>query len=204
MRYDQVRNSAKTQSKQSQSNTSIQDLETNGWDGILHVVTGDNTEPMPLPTSILLENNVVMKLRKSEAVIRRHKFKNNDAHQYFFSELLLFWPHQKESQLFPNDEDACKSLYTEKADYIKKVKTILFPHLKDVEEGRDIVEKYNFDLTEKIGVDLDPEGQKANDDETPPENAEEYLGLDPEGLEYQNFINQNINMYCQHLDHLLF
>ena len=60
----------------------------------------------------------------------------------------------------------------------------LFPHQLNVEEGREMVEKYEFDKTEETGMDVDPDGeQQLNDDgEVSIEDATEYLGLHPEEL----------------------
>ena len=67
---------------------------------------------------------------------------------------------------------------------IDLVRRGLFPHQLDVEEGREMVEKYEFDKTEETGMDVDPDGeQQLNDDgEVSIEDATEYLGLHPEEL----------------------
>ena len=53
-----------------------------------------------------------MTLRRFDAVIRRHKFDfRKDPHEYFYSELLLFYPLRDECDLFPNDFEKCRELY---------------------------------------------------------------------------------------------
>ena len=78
--------------------------------------------------------------------VRRHKFNpERYEHEYFFSEMLLFVPWREEADLFPDSLEKCAKLYISKRDEIENIKKILFPHLKDVELGRDMVEKFEFD-----------------------------------------------------------
>ena len=106
-----------------------------------------------------------MKLRKFDAVIRRHKFSTKkDPHEYFYSELLLFWPWRNESELFPDDAEKCVNLFRHAEDYIEVVKATLFPHMADVEIGRKLVEDLKYDMS-KIGEDLDAEGEQELDQE---------------------------------------
>ena len=150
-----------------------------GWQGILKVVTGDNSDSIDLPDFIELYNNKIMKLRKFEAVIRRHKFKSErDEHEYFYSELLLFWPWRDESELFPDDAKKCAELYNRVKPVIDEVKKTLFPHLTDVELGREMVENFEFDENE-IGATVDADGEQAEDPDELALMAQEYGGLDP-------------------------
>ena len=154
----------------------------NGWEGILYIVTDDPMNATHLPDFIELENGKVMKLRKFDAVVRRHKFKSEkDAHEFFFSELLLFWPWRNEYELFPDDAVKCEELYLKAKPYIDIVKRTLFPHLTDVELGREMVENFEFDVTE-IGAAVDAEGEQAEDPDAFAELAAEYGGLDPDGF----------------------
>ena len=150
-----------------------------GWQGILTVVTGYETDKIDLPDFIELYNNKMMTLRKFEAVIRRHKFKaEKDEHEFFFSELLLFWPWREESELFPDDAQKCAELYNRVKPIINEVKRTLFPHLTDVELGREMVENFELDENE-IGAAVDADGEQAEDPDEVPLLAEEYGGLDP-------------------------
>ena len=153
-----------------------------GWEGILHIVTDDPMSTTPLPDLIELDNGKMMKLRKFDAVVRRHKFKEEkEAHEFFFSELLLFWPWRNESELFPDDAKKCAELYKRVKPSIDKVKETLFPHLEDVELGREMVENFEFDMNE-IGAAVDPEGEQGESPDALAELAAEYGGLDPEGF----------------------
>ena len=159
------------------------------WEGILYVVTDDPFSTTPLPDFIELENGKVMKLRKFDAVVRRHKFKaEKEAHEFFFSELLLFWPWRQESELFPDDAVKCAELYQRAKPYIDKVKRTLFPHLTDVELGREMVENFEFDITE-IGAAVDAEGEQAEDPDALAELAAEYGGLDPDGFKDHDLLS---------------
>ena len=154
-----------------------------------------------MPEFIELSNGKLLRKRKYPAVLRRHKFKyDNDAHEFFYSELLLFYPWRNEEELFADDENKCKQLYG-KCDLfpetiineegteltltkIDTVKRKLFPHLKDVEQGREMVSKFDFDKA-SIGNEINPEGEKQEeeDNDIGTEDAEEFAGLNPDGLD---------------------
>ena len=153
----------------------------------MEVVTGNSGEVTMLPDFIELLNNKIMRLRKFDAVIRRHKFKaEKDEHQFFYSELLLFHPWRDEvEELFPHDPKKCGELYLRVKESIDEVKSRLFPHLTDVELGRTMVQNFEDDLND-IGAELDPEGEMAGERESMAELAEEYAGLDPGGLVEEN------------------
>ena len=55
-----------------------------GWEGNLCVVTGNNNVEKKLPQYIVLHNNNVMRLRRYEAVVRRHKFKPDHCEHEFY------------------------------------------------------------------------------------------------------------------------
>merc|ERR1712082_572647 len=98
------------------------------------VVMGDDGDNIQLPQYIMLENNKVMRLRRFEAVVRRHKFNPDRCeHEFFFSEMLLFSPWRDEAELYPDNLEQCARIYLYKREAIECVKKTLFPHLKDVE-----------------------------------------------------------------------
>ena len=144
-----------------------------------------------LPDFIELLNNKLMRLRKFDAVIRRHKFKaEKDEHQFFYSELLLFYPWRDEvEELFPNDPKKCGDLYLRVKPFIDEVKARMFPHLTDVELGRAMVQNFEDDVND-IGAELDPEGEKAGEREMMAEVAEEYAGLDPGGMVDEDILHR--------------
>ena len=166
----------------------------NGFEGILHIVTDEPMNTTPLPDYIELENGKIMRLRKFDAVVRRHKFKEEkEAHEFFYSELLLFWPWRDESELFPDDALKCAELYQRVKPSIDRVKETLFPHLEDVELGREMVETFEFDFND-IGAAVDPEGGQGENPDDIAELAAEYGGLDPEGFKsYQDQSSSNVD-----------
>ena len=143
---------------------------------------------LTMPKYIILENGKMMRLRTYEAVLRRHKFKEGkDPHEFFYSELLLFKPWRTEDELSITNADKCKDLYETKDENsdltkVESVQMQLFPHLIDVDEGRDMVEKHEYD--KQIGEELDPDGEQidCDGDEFGLENVAEYEGLHPEEL----------------------
>ena len=122
-----------------------------------------------------------------------HKFKQEiNPHEYFYPELLLYRPCFDESELYSNSVENCNELHSEcdtkvqlSVDGISKIEQVkrgLFPHRVDVEEGREMVEKFEFDKNEEVGIDVDPDGEKRMDDdqEVSIEDAAEYLGFHPD------------------------
>ena len=161
----------------------------------LHYPPMDNPE-LIMPEFIMLKNGKIMRRRSFPAVIRMHKFKEEiNPHEYFYSELLLYRPWVDESHLYPKSVEKCKELHCEydakvrlSVDAICKIEQVkrgLFPHRVDVEEGREMVEKFEFDKNEEIGMDVDPDGEQRMDDdqEVSIEDAVEYLGFHPDELE---------------------
>ena len=56
-----------------------------------------------------------MRLRTFPAVLRMHRFKEEkDAHEFFFSELLLYKHWRSEDELFPDDFESCLNLFQTK------------------------------------------------------------------------------------------
>ena len=97
-----------------------------------------------------------MNLRRFDAVIRRHKFDfEKDPHQYYYSELLLFYPWRDESELFPDDFQKCQDLFKRQEQNIATVKTKLLPHLHQVEATRAMVEA--FEEISRIADKMDAE-----------------------------------------------
>ena len=137
-----------------------------------------------------------MRRRSFEAVIRRHKFKQElNPHEFFYSELLLFRPWFSETELHQDSAELCQILYNEcdakkmneGESLLTKIEIVqkgLFPHRLDVQEGREMVEKFEFDKSEETAIELDPDGQQMiNDDEDISwEEANEYTGLHPDDM----------------------
>ena len=180
MRYTDVSPQTKTKIKES-GRIPTAPIPELGYEGILTIVTGYEEDNPNLQDFIVLKNERIMNLRRFDAVIRRHKFDfEKDPHQYYYSELLLFYPWRDESELFPDDFQKCQDLFKSQEQNISTVKTRLFPHLHNVEAARAMVEA--FEENSRIADKMDAEGEQANDPEQIAEMAEEYEGLDPENL----------------------
>ena len=149
---------------------------------------------LTLPDYVILKNRKVMRLRKFARVVRKHKFnQDNNPHEYFYSQLMMYMPFFDESELFEEDIEKCRNLFEDcnatidgnnpEPNKIENVKMQLFPHLVDVEEGREMVEKFEYDNL--VGTELDPKGEQLAKDAADIgfEEAEEYSGFDPDGLE---------------------
>ena len=152
-------------------------------------------QDLAMPCYIILENGKIMRLRNHAAVLRRHKFKEKDPHEFFYSESMLFSPWYSEEELFHSDPENCQALYQKmdmnpevvdgrKLSKIDTVQRKLFPHLIDVTEGREMVEKFEYDQQLRIGDDIDREGEQnhQDDDELGFEDADEYSGFHPGDL----------------------
>ena len=128
-----------------------------------------NSKPRKLPNffklkTVNLGEPPFMIKRKFPAVARFHKYKeSNNPHKFYFSELLLYHPHFDESEIFPNDEVACSSLYLEKIDEITAVKNQVMEHLQGVEEARYFVER-SLAENPRIGDALDAAGEQDDED----------------------------------------
>ena len=102
-----------------------------------------------------------MQLRKP-LVLRLHKFnKTKNPHEYYFSELQLYYPFTNESHLFPEDSEKCENLYKTKKDQILTIKGQVMKHLTAVEEGRERAEEI---LANEIGDQLDSNIAQENED----------------------------------------
>ena len=98
--------------------------------------------------------------RRSEKSIRFHKInKQNDPHQWYFSEMMLYLPFTDEDELFPDDFEMCLQLYIANEDKINIIREQVMPYLKPVTEAREKAEEY----ISNIGGELDPQGEQDAD-----------------------------------------
>ena len=114
-----------------------------------------------------------MQLRKP-FVLRLHKFnKTKNPHEYYFSELQLYYPFTDESHLFPEDSENWENLYKAKKDQILIIKSQVMKHLTAVEEGRERAEEM---IANEIGDQLDSNIVQENEDAAL-EDADEHPDL---------------------------
>ena len=106
-------------SKQGSGKTFIDDCseETSGFDDMKIVAVNDEDEK-PLPKFISLNNGLgYMKLRQQRSVLRRYKIKEKDAHEYYYSKLLLFMPWRDEvKDLERWNAEKCRDLFEKRAN----------------------------------------------------------------------------------------
>ncbi len=102
MRYDLVSGpeASKVRKSQDKLDAPPDVAEGGGWEGNLSIVIGQGGEVIKLPHYIMLENNKVMRLRRFEAVMRRHKF-NPERYEHEFSFLKCYYfPHGEMKQSY--------------------------------------------------------------------------------------------------------
>ena len=129
--------------------------------------------PTFMPTFIQLKKPELgnMRLRAFPAVLRMHKFKEaQNAHEFFFSELCLYFHWRDENEIHPNDFDACLSLFLIKSpnghgSIIEDIKNKLFPEMNNVEMARALIEDFPITRPSHIGEALDPQNEQDNEDQ---------------------------------------
>ena len=129
-----------------------------------------------------------MKLRTKPAVLRFHKYKvENNAEAYWFSEAILYVPHDNEEDLVNRINQAKsggKESWEQFVEKIEHVKSQAMEYLKDNEEARMMAAEMMVDdaLT---GEFMDPEGEQENEDNRQEtfEQHEEFEHLDPDCFE---------------------
>ena len=147
-----------------------------------------------MPTSFKLNDPYpgeppFMRLRKQPAVLRLHKYKeDNDPKAYWFSEAMLYLPHEDEEDLEqkialamkPGEEEAQKSF----VDKINQVKSQVMEFLDGNEEARVMAADMIID-NNLTGAFMDPEGEQENEDNRLEDfpQQEEFEHLDPEYVE---------------------
>ena len=79
------------------------------------IISWNSKYETPLPKVIKIQQDdkiVYMKLRTFPSVLRLHKWnQTNNPHEFFYSELVLYRPWKSESELHPNDLEACLQLH---------------------------------------------------------------------------------------------
>ena len=79
----------------------------------MKIVAVDSDDENPLPKFIKLDNNLgYMKLRQQRSVLRRRKIRDEDVHEYYYSQLQLFLPWRDEvKDLHRWDLQKCRDLF---------------------------------------------------------------------------------------------
>ena len=128
-----------------------------------------------LPFLIHLKDSSLgsMKLRQFEAVLKFHKFRvDEEPHEFFYSELVLYKHWRSENELRQDDFNACLALYrTPSPDnpnitVIETVKNSLFPEMDNVEIARAILDDFTEDERPcHIGNIIDNQNEQDNEEQ---------------------------------------
>ena len=128
-----------------------------------------------LPTHIKLNKNLgYMRLRKTPSILRLYKIREDkDPHEFYYSKLLLYRPWSDEKELREDDLDECFYLFVEPPNVadssgkssIEITEGKLFKHRASVNEGRAVLETFGNSRPSHYGDELDPENEKANEED---------------------------------------
>ena len=135
-------------------------------DYIIHL---ERKNRQPLPKNIELQGSFYpgeprqMRLRKKPLVVRLHKFRRTtESHDYFYSELELYYIFESKEQkeLCKDDFDVCLKIYNDNLSKINYVRNKSMPYINHVEDKMEKAEEIvNQD---NIAETLDPEATKDN------------------------------------------
>ena len=161
-----------------------------------YVIVGDKevTEFKELPQLITLSDLMtgeppLLHKRSFPRSLRYFKKRlDKDPHKYYLSQLYLYHPFRDESDLHPDDPEACEKLFRDNEMKIKRVSAQVMPYLESVEEAQLMYEQSKDDEEDElddIGAELDPENEQEigdAEDEGVLEHPE-YAHLDPNQVE---------------------
>ena len=134
--------------------------------------------------SVAGESNF-LKIRKPLA-LRFHKFKKTtEPHEFYLSEMELYKPFRKDTELHFDDFENCERLYNGSLPEIQYVKSHVMEFLENVEEARENAQEI---INEEIAAAMDAEAEQDNADcnEMAPEEGAGFVALDPESLQQNN------------------
>ena len=93
-----------------------------------------------------------MKLRQSEAVLKFHKFREDEEiHEFLYGELLLYMHWRSENELRRDDFNTCLALYqtpsplNPEVSFVHTVKNSLFPEMNNIDTARAILDNFAED-----------------------------------------------------------
>ena len=168
---------------------------TNNFDYIMTKCL-DSTLRTALPKMIELspveegEPVKIMGKRSFPAALKIFKYNvNHDAHAFYISELILYYPHRSEADLALDDIDQCFELY--QCSGINTVKAQVMPHMQGVEEARYHVEEtlknqsVEQNALEEVGILLDAQAEQENQDDLDEgmEESDVYVATNPDNLD---------------------
>ena len=133
----------------------------------------------------LEESGTYMALKTRPVVLRIHSSKKKEYLEGIYSELLLYLPWRKESELKEGKGQECVDLFNANAETIELNKTSIFPSSKMIDSMIELLDS-NEDTRPIHLADIDPNNQQINEDDE--EELERINPLDtsdlpPEGMD---------------------
>ena len=133
----------------------------------------------------LEESGTYMALKTRPVVLRIHSSKKKEYLEGIYSELLLYLPWRKESELKEGKGQECVDLFNANAETIEHNKTSIFPNSKMIDSMIELLDS-NEDTRPIHLADIDPNNQQINEDDE--EELERINPLDtsdlpPEGMD---------------------
>ena len=127
----------------------------------------DEETSIPLPQFIPLSrgfDGYQWMRKRSEKSIRYHKInKQNDPHEWYFAETMLYLPFTDEDELFPDDFEKCLQLYVSNEEKINTIREQVMPYLKPVTEAREKAEEFLSNIGETIDAQGEQDADVEND-----------------------------------------
>ena len=138
-----------------------------------------------LPNYIKLSNDTYMKVRKTPAVLRKHRFRiDTQYHEFLYSDLLFYLPWRSEDELFYDNFERCLELYETNRQHITFVQERLFPHMNSVHESQVLLDTASDFRASHIGDIINPQHEQDQSDqaEIGLEEDDNFSARNPEGI----------------------
>ena len=116
----------------------------------------------PLPKFIKLSSGGYMVLRIRPIVLRIHSSKKKEAHEGIYSELLLYLPWRKESELHEDNFINCEKHFKDHEHIIKQNKEAIFPNSPMIDTMMELLETNDALKPTHLSEDIDPVAQQEN------------------------------------------
>ena len=112
-------------------------------------------------------------------------YKQNDPHEWYYAEMMLYLPFNDKEELFPEDFEKCIQLYIENEENINRIREQVMPYLRPVTEAREKAEEF----LSNIGDTIDAQGEQDADIEN---NIGTTEHLDLAIRDPSSFLNDNL------------
>ena len=118
-----------------------------------------------MPKYIRLESGTCMSLRTKPLILRIHSSKKKEYMEGIYSELLLYLPWIKESDLKEDDKEKCIQLFNENEDIIRQHKGAIFPNASMIDSMMELLDSPEGTTPLHLADDIDPSAQQNNEDD---------------------------------------